>query len=58
MNCKHIEKPKTTKAQMDLVWRQAFNHIPSKLNWLDMKLNFILVFTALILGLLGVLIAR
>ena len=58
MSWQKCERPKTAKAQIDMLWDAAFNHIPSKLRWLDIKLDFILVFTALILGLLGIIIAR
>lgn len=50
------EKPKTTKTQIEMIWSQCFNHIPSRLKWLDLKLNFVLVFMGLILALLAVII--
>ena len=57
MNYKCIKKPTKMSAQIDMVWDELFNHIPSRLRWQDVKLNFLLGFVALILGLLGVLIA-
>lgn len=53
------EKPETEEEQISTLWDQAFNHIPSqmdwlnaKVDWLNTKLTFILTFVALILGLL------
>ena len=50
------DKPKAAKDQVDMIWTQCFNHIPTKLKWLDVKLNFILVFMGLVLALLAVTI--
>jgi len=49
-------KPKTQKGQIDMLWEACFNHLPTRLKWVDTKVSFILGFTALILGLLGVLV--
>ena len=49
---KKKQKPVTTKEQINLIWEAVFNHIPSQLHWQDIKINFILVFVALILGML------
>lgn len=46
------DKPNTLEEQISMLWEACFNHIPSQLKWLDIKLTFILTFVALILGLL------
>jgi len=51
-------KPKTTKAQIDMIWDALFNEIPHKFKWQDVKINFILVFVALILTMIGILVVR
>lgn len=50
------EKPETMKAQVDMLWDAVFNHIPTKLNWQNIKLNFIMTFIALILALQAVIL--
>jgi len=52
------EKPELLEDQIDQLWVAVYNHLPSKLQWIDMKQNFILVFMTLVLGLLGVLIVK
>jgi len=52
------EKPELLEDQIDQLWVAIYNHLPSKLQWIDMKQNFILVFMTLVLGLLGVLIVK
>ena len=54
----YLNKPKTIEAQIDQIWTEVFNHIPSQFRWMDMKLNFVLGFMALVVGLLAVVIAR
>ncbi len=51
------KKPKTNTAKIDLVWDAVFNHLPTQLRWVNLKMNFIIAFMALILGLLGLIIA-
>ena len=52
------DKPQTMKEQVDMLWDAVYNHIPSKLRWQNVKLNFILTFMALVLALQAVLILR
>ena len=49
---KQLQKPESLEEKVDLIWEAAFNHIPTQINWLNLKLTFILTFVALILGLL------
>jgi len=51
------EKPKTTKGQIDMMWDALFNALPHRLQWQDVKINFILTFVALILTGMGILLA-
>lgn len=51
------EKPKSQKDMIDQMWWMLHNHIPSILNFQNLKINFILVFMALVLGLVAGLIA-
>lgn len=48
-------KPQEQKDQISMLWDAVYNHIPARLKWQDVKLNFILGFMALILVVLGVL---
>lgn len=57
MNNKMPDKPKTQKAQIDMLWDACFNHIPSKLKWMNLKINMVLTFGAFALALLGIVIA-
>jgi len=47
-------KPKTHDEQMDMVWDALFNHIPTRLAWVDLKVNFILAFIGIVLALVAV----
>ena len=51
------EKPKTEKAQISILWDIISNHIIHRLNWQDIKMNFILGLTGLILALCAVMIS-
>lgn len=58
-------KPIRTNDQVSIIWDILANHLPHclydinhKIWWTNLKLNFILGFMALIVGLLGVIIAR
>lgn len=42
---------------MDMVWDAVFNHIPHRLDRQDLKLNLILAFGGISVGLIGVVIA-
>ncbi len=46
------EKPKSEESQISMLWDAVYNHIPTQIKWLNVKLTFILTFVALILGLL------
>jgi len=46
------EKPGRLEDQVSMLWDAVWNHIPAQLAWQDKKINFILTFVALILGLL------
>jgi len=50
------DKPESMKGQIDMLWDAVYNHIPTRLKWQDVKLNFILGFLGLILTLLAVII--
>ncbi len=54
----YIKKPKTTKAQVDTLWDIVCNHIMSRLKWQDVKLNFILAFLAILMGLVTIVLAK
>ena len=48
------DKPKTHDEQMDMIWEACFNHIPTRLGWVDLKVNFILAFIGIVLALVAV----
>lgn len=50
------EKPKTQREQVDTLWDIVANHLWHKMYWLDIKLNFLLAFIAVILTLLGLVL--
>ena len=52
------KKPKSHEEQASTLWDIVNNCIWTKICWLDIKLNFILAFMALVLGLLGIILAR
>ena len=49
------KKPKGQKDQISMVWDALFNGVIHRVNFQDIKINFILGFMVLILGLLGFL---
>jgi len=49
-NRKTPEMPKDPRKRNEMMWEAIFNHIPHRLAWQDMKLNFVLVLLALILA--------
>ena len=51
-------KPPTMKGQVDTMWDVLHNHVLTQLNFLGIKVSFILGFLALILALLGILIVK
>ncbi len=50
---KLVSKPTITEKQVDMLWDACFNHIPSRLDWMNTKINFILTFLAIELALTG-----
>ena len=58
MKNNHPKKPPTQKEQIDLIWEFLFNHLTHKVQFLSLKMTFVLIFMGLILGLLGIVIAR
>ena len=50
------EKASTTEGIIDQLWLAVFNHIPSRLNVMDMKVNFIMAFMGLILALVAIIL--
>jgi len=51
-------KPKTQRAQIDMMWDALFNGIPHRLKSQDIRINFILAFMALILAFMAVIMIR
>ena len=45
------------KGQIDALWDVCANHIITSLRWQDIKMNFLLGFLGLVMGLLAVIIA-
>lgn len=45
-------KPEKQKDQISMLWDAVYNHLPCQIHWQDKKINFILAFVSLILGLL------
>jgi len=50
------EKPQKQRDQIDALWEACFNHIPTQLNILGLKINFVLIFIGLILAFLAALL--
>ena len=57
INYKPPEKPKSLEDQISMMWDAVYNHIPClfekqerQSKWQELKINFILVFVALILA--------
>jgi len=51
------KKPETIAEQVSMMWDALYNHVPHRLRWQDIKINFILAFMALLLTGLGVVVA-
>lgn len=49
------EKPKTQKAQINALWDFTYNHLWTKLNFLDWKVNFLML---LVIALLTVVLMK
>ncbi len=56
--CLPDKPPEDDSKKLDILYTFVCNHLNHKVKWVDVKLNFVLVFVALILGLLGIIIAR
>ena len=52
------DKPEREDEQISMLWDAVYNHIPHRLDFLNVKINFILAFIALVLALLGVIILK
>lgn len=48
------EKPDKQKEQIGMLWDACFNHIPTQLSWLNIKVNFILAIMGVILTLVAI----
>jgi len=48
------QKPQRQKDQVDMLWDAVFNHLPSKLNWIDIEIKFVFLLLVVILAILGV----
>ena len=53
---RHPEKPTRQRDQIDMLWDGVFNHLPTKIKWIDVKVNFLMAFVALILALMGIMV--
>ena len=51
------KKPETLTEQISMMWDALFNDLPHRLKWQDTKINFILVFMALLLTAFGLVVA-
>lgn len=51
------EKPKDRDEQISMIWDFLFGHVFHRIRFQDIKINFILVFVGILLGLLTVLLA-
>lgn len=51
------KKPETQRAQIEMLWEAAYNHLPHKISILGVKVNLIMAFGGLSLALLAVVIA-
>lgn len=51
------KKPEDKDEQISMIWDALYNHVFHRLKTQDMKINFMFAFIALILALLGILIA-
>lgn len=55
---KEFKKAQTPEEKINIIGEIVCNHILHRVVWVDTKLNFVLVFIALILALLGILILK
>jgi len=58
MKCKGPEKPANQKDQISMLWDAVYNHIPSRLKWQDIKINFILAFLMVVIVLAAITLAK
>lgn len=49
-------RPKSSKAQVEMLWEAMYNHVFTWMRWQDIKLNFVLVFLGLVVALLAITI--
>ncbi len=50
--------PETMGEKLDVLYAFVCNHMNHRVKWLDIQQKFILVFLALILGLLGIIVSN
>lgn len=44
------EKPDTQEKKVDMIWDFCFNHLPSRLWFQDIKINFLLALLAILIA--------
>jgi hypothetical protein len=47
-------KPKSAAKQREMLWDGVFNHIPTRLNWIDLQIKFIMLLIAAMIALIAV----
>ncbi len=47
------DKPNKQKDQISDLWDAVFNHLPTQISWLNVKMNFTLVIMGIILALIA-----
>jgi len=52
------KKPKLQKDQIEQLWDAAFNHLPTRIRWIDTKLNFVLVFLGILMALIALMLVK
>lgn len=52
------KKPETQKEQISMLWDFVTNHIFTRVCTHDMKINFILILTGLILAFIAILVSK
>lgn len=57
MKNKTPEKPKKMREQVDQLWDAMYNHLPTRLHWQDIKINFILAILAILIAISAINLA-
>ncbi len=47
------DKPDKQKDQLSELWDAVYNHLPTRINWLDIKINFILALLGVVIALIA-----